>query len=456
MSIGSLAKQRRGRALAGGVLALILLATGCGGGQAPNRAEAPAPADRATQSQPAPSQPARAAATFTEWGWPQPYEKVSDQSIAWLKEKGWWPVKVAWQGPFSGQNTVNVVMKRLDLLAKRGIEAQFQAFNSGPEINEVITSGKFQVGNGGNFPFTSLLDKGVPVRVIAVLAPNLKHAVVVPNDSPLKSLKDLKGSNPPATIGIVTGSSAEFYFQMAAEANGIQIGKDVILKNMTPADQMLLPKGVAAVVPWEPSIYILTDERKTGREIDTIFPYNFYQGNFYVRQELVENVPDVVQALSDAYMEATLWIRLNPEKAADFLAEEPTLKAYKRELHLQQTQLYNNLYKPTYVYPFAQFWGAENERIAAWLKQNNRLQKTLTARDYAAAFAPQFMDRTFAKLGWKVPAQPPFLPKDWQGAIGKVPYPEYAHALNMKQPQAWPEPGDLVRPWQFAGKTYNP
>ena len=34
---------------------------------------------------------------FTEWGWPLPYEKVSDASINWLKQKGWWPLKLAYQ-----------------------------------------------------------------------------------------------------------------------------------------------------------------------------------------------------------------------------------------------------------------------------------------------------------------------------------------------------------------------
>ena len=72
----------------------------------------------------------------------------------------------------------------------------------------------------------------MPVRAIAVIAPNLKHSTVVPVDLPIKTLADFKGSNPPATIGIVTGSSPEFYFTKAAEVVGLQIGKDVILKNM--------------------------------------------------------------------------------------------------------------------------------------------------------------------------------------------------------------------------------
>ena len=129
-------------------------------------------------------------------------------------------------------------------------------------INEVMVSARAQVGNGGNFPFTSLLDKKVPVKAIAILSPNLLHATVVPIDSPIKSLKDFKGGAEPATIGIVTGSSAEFYFQMAAQVNGLQLGKDVILKNMPPGEQMAMPKGISAVVPWDPTPAMMVEERK--------------------------------------------------------------------------------------------------------------------------------------------------------------------------------------------------
>ena len=61
-----------------------------------------------------------------------------------------------------------------------------------------------------------------------------------------------------------------------------------------------------------------------------------------------------------------------------------------------------------------------------------------------------------AKLGWAVPKQPPFLPAGWSGDPGKPPFPEYLHAINTRNPQAFPERGDLVKPWAFAGKTYTP
>ncbi len=393
---------------------------------------------------------------FTDWGWPQPYEKVSDKSVAWLKEKGWWPMTVAFQPPWSGQNTVNIVMDRMGLMAKRGIEAKWQGFASGPAINEVMVSARAQVGNGGNFPFTSLLDKKVPVKAIAIVSPNLLHALVVPLDSPIKSMKDLKGRAEPATVGIVTGSSAEFYFQMAAQVHGLQIGKDVILKNMPPGEQMAMPKGISGVVPWDPTPTMIVEERKSGRIIDSIFPYNMYEGNFYIRQEVIDNAPDVAQAFADAFVEATLWTRLNPEKAADLMAEDPNLKNFPKSTLLQQIRAYNLLYKPTYVYPHAKFWGEANEPIFNWLHQQKRIQTPLKGKDFEAAVDTRFMDKAFAKLGWATPKQPPFLPANWTGRPDKLPLPDYIHAINTKAPQPFPEKGDLTRAWAFGGKTYTP
>ncbi len=391
-----------------------------------------------------------------DYGWTAPYEKISDKSIAWLKDKGWWPMTVAFQPPWSGQNTINIVMDRAGLMTKRGVEAKWQAFPSGPAINEVMVSARAQVGNGGNFPFSSLVDKKVPVKSIGIVSPNLLHALVVPNDSPIKSVKDLKGAAEPHTIGIVTGSSAEFYFQMAAQVHGLQVGKDVILKNMPPGEQMAMPKGLAAVVPWDPTPTMIVEDRKLGRIVDMSFAYNIYEGTFYVRQELVDNVPDVVQAYADAMVEATLWIRAYPEKAADMMAEDPNLKNFPKGTLLQQIKAYNLLYKPTYVYPHAKFWGEANEPIFTWLYQQKRIQNPLKGKDFEAAVDASFVAKTFDKLGWNVPKQPVFLPANWSHPLDKLPYPEFLNPVNGKTPQTFPEPGDLKKAWSFGGKTYNP
>ncbi len=397
-----------------------------------------------------------ASGDFTDWGWPQPYEKVSPKSIQWLKDKGWWPVNVAFQPTWGGGATINIVMDRLELLQKRGVEAKFQGFVGGPAVNEAIVAARFQVANGGNLPFALLLDKRVPVKSIAIVTPNILHALVVPKDSPIKSIKDLKGSNPPATIGLVTGSSGEFYFQAAAQANGIEIGKDVILKNMPPAEQMLLPSGLTAVATWDPIVSMMVNERKNGRIVDTIYPYNMYEGTFYVRDELIQNVPDVVQAFSDAFAEAVLWARRNPQKAVDLTAEDPSVKLFPKAVLLQQIEAYNNFYKPTYIYPHAEFWGQVNADLFKWMYDQKRISRLMSAEDFAASIDRRFMARTFERLGWSVPSMPPFIPNNWSGSPSKTPYPPYVTPLDTRPPQPFPEAGDLVKPWSFAGQLHQP
>ena len=213
-----------------------------------------------------------AAQSFTDWGWPQPYEKVSDKSVAWLKQKGWWPLAVGWQGPFSGQNTINVVMDKAGLLEKRGLDAKFQVFAAGPDVNEAVAAARIQVGNGGNFPFTSLLDRGVPVRAIAVVAPNLKHSTVVPLRLADQDTRRLQGQQPAGDDRHRHRFVGRILFHPSRRSGRPADRQGCHPEEHAAGEQLLMVKGIGAVVPWEPSVTIITDDRKTGREVDTIFP----------------------------------------------------------------------------------------------------------------------------------------------------------------------------------------
>lgn len=395
------------------------------------------------------------AADPADWGWVGPYDKVSDKSVAWLKEKGWWPLTIGFQPPWTGHNAINIAVDRLGLLAKRGVEQKLQGFLSGPELIEAFTAARIQFGATGNFPYHSLVDRKVPLKGV-LNYPLLTHAVIVPNDSPLQSLADLRGGKEPAVIGLVTGSSAEFYFQAAAQVHGLRIGSDVVLKNMPLSEQLQLPKGVAAVVPWDHTASLITQDRKTGRAIDTSHSYNVYEGVGFVRQELIDNVPDVVQALTDAYLEAVLWVRRHPVEAVRFLKEDPALKAIPENFLSAQLTQNVLLFKPTFLVPDPTFWAAESERIRAWLKERKRLARDISNAEYASTYAPDFIRASVAKLGWAIPTRPIYFPKDWPGKVGLLPYPPYFNQNSGAEPQPFPAAGDLVKPWSFAGKVYNP
>lgn len=394
--------------------------------------------------------------SFTDWGWPQPYERVSDQSIKWLQEKGWWPLPVTKQPTYSGPNATWYGMEKLGLLAKRGIEAKFVALLTGPAVNEAFVSGKVVVGHGGNLPFVTMVEKELPVLAFAVEAPNIKIAVIVPKDSDLQRLSDMKGRSKPVAIALTVGGVSHFYFGLAAKAHGLVQGRDYILQNLSNAEMATMPKGPDALIPMEPHRTLTIKVRKLGREIDMVFPYMFFNGYAYFRRELHEHAPDVAQAVVDAYVEAQLWVRRNPDQALELVKSIRELEGFPVELLAQQIAMYSNLYKPTSSFLFDEFWAIENARIGAWLFENNVTRRLVTNKDLSKHHAAQYQERTYKKLGWRIPYQPPWIPRNWGGRVGVTPYPEYLQQDNLQQPQPWPEPGDLVAPWSFGGRTYNP
>jgi ABC-type nitrate/sulfonate/bicarbonate transport system substrate-binding protein len=388
----------------------------------------------------------------TDWGWPQPYNSISPRSIETLKQKGMWPVKFAWQPSFSGQNATVAVAMSNDLFGKRGLSMDFSAVASGVLVNKALIEGKAQVGAGGNFPLTLLIDKQVPVRVVAVTAPNLKHQVLVKADSPIKSMQDLIGKRPPLTIGLVLGSSAEFYFQATAVTNRIKVGYDVELKNVPLGEQAKALETMDAVIPWDPVSSTIVASGKA-RAIDVSYPYNVYQGSFFVHKDIIDDAPDVAQAITEALVEADLWLRKYPDKGLAAMVKMPEFSSFTPAVLKSQISQYNLLYKPTYMYPLGQFWGGQNQDIALWLSLMGRLNKILTARDYENYFEDKFMKKIYSSLGWKIPSIPPFIPAGWSLKNKNKQATPYLTIENMSGPQPWPEAGDLLA---SAGSSVQP
>jgi ABC-type nitrate/sulfonate/bicarbonate transport system substrate-binding protein len=387
---------------------------------------------------------------FTEWGWPQPYTQVSASSQKWLESQGWWPLKLGSQPGFTGMP----VAIQKSFYKARGLELETIPFFSGPAINEAVVAGRVQGGLAGNFPFTSLIALEFPVRCLAVLAPNIKHAALVPLDSPLQTIEDLKKQSDKPAFGIVTGSSAEFFFNEALRTTGMEPGKDVILKNMGPPDMLTLPSGLTGVVQWAPWAWDHLLFRKNARQLFSIFPYNFYMGNLYLRQEILDKAPDIAQAVVDGFAEGVLYTRYKPGDAIRLTHNDVMHARFSPEMLERLIKIVNNQYRPTWFYPHTEFWSTENARVAKWLYETKRLQKLITADRYAAVFDVRFADHTFETLGWKRPDRPPFIPPNWPGRVGQVPYPEYVNEDTYNGPQPFGEPGDLIRPWYFDGRLH--
>jgi sulfonate transport system substrate-binding protein len=393
---------------------------------------------------------------FTDWGYPKPYDQVSKKSLDWLNEKGWLPLSVGYFADLPGYAGSYAVMRDLDLLGKRGLPVKFTSFLSGPPILEAFIGGQTQATGYGDLPFWTTIARGNPAVAYAVTAVNYEAAMLVRNDSPLRSIRDIKGSLTPVVIGTLLGSFLEFYISAAAKVVGLEAGKDYTLAGITLREGQFLPKGVDAVVSYDPFVSVTLD-RGIGRKIDDVFRYYFNKGYDFVRREIHENVPDVVQALADAMLEATLFTRFDADKAATAYHDNPQVAtSYPEKLFLDQLKKYANLYKPTFRYLHSDFWAAQDVVLAKSQFEKKRMPKELSVDDMKAAFAPDYLARAIARNGFVLPERPVFLPKGWSGTVGQPPYPSYSNFASLSAPQSFPEKGDLLQEWRFNGNTYQP
>ncbi|HET7095959.1 MAG TPA: twin-arginine translocation signal domain-containing protein [Casimicrobiaceae bacterium] len=396
---------------------------------------------------------------FTDWGWPQPYEQISPKSKQWLESKGWWPISAGWIVVWSGEEMIGNILQSEKLLEKRGIDVKWQTFVAAGFSNEAFIPGRIQLASTGALGVLALLANKVPTRALAVHSPGITHAATVPPDSPLKSLSDLKDQKVlkrPAVVATTTGSTNHFGFIAAAAYLGLKDNQDFTLRSMPPGDIATGPKGIDVFTIWEPHVSYSTEVLKTTRLLETLNPYYIYSGYYYMRLEIEENAPDVAQAMTDAFVEAVLWAKANPQKALDALMAQPAYGRLSKELIQRMSERYLFWPKPTVYYPFDDpngLWPKEESRISEWAFSTGASKTKVTSADWESVRKTSYMATTFGKLGWKVPARPPILPKDF-GGVGNLPYKPYAAEI-LTGPAPFPEPGELTKPWTFMGKTYS-
>jgi ABC-type nitrate/sulfonate/bicarbonate transport system substrate-binding protein len=402
---------------------------------------------------------AKSAADYTQWGWPKPYDPISPKSVDWLKSKGWWPLQVGWNPSWSDGNVTLFVMKQYNLLRERGIEAEFKAFQLAPLFNEVYIPGKIQVAQGSSLGVLRLIDLKIPTVAVATYSAQRLGLVAAPN-SPFKSgLEELKGQallKRPAIVGLPIGSILHQAFLSGVKLHGLKEGQDFVLKNAQLEDIITMPQGVDLFGIWEPNVIFMTEFLKNARVVEVLDKYLVSNGYSYMRGEIEQNAPDVVQAYADAFIEARLIAKLKTAEVLSAFAEDPSQRGRDPKLIERDAQVHVLDPKPTLNLPFINahgFWAPLEETQSAILTDAGILKRKFTEKDFESILRPQYLSNTFQRLGWRVPERPAFLPANWAGKAGEPPYPPYGLAYMGKQP--FPEKSDLATEWFFDGTRYT-
>jgi NitT/TauT family transport system substrate-binding protein len=193
-------------------------------------------------------------------------------------------------------------------------------FQGLPEIKEALISNKVQAAFIVAPLAIALKAQGVPIKVV-YLGHRYGSAMVVRKDGPVKTVADLRG----LTIAIPSRFSDERLMLIRAMKLARLKSTDVKMLEMAPADvaSALRAKAIDGFVMGEP----FPSQAEMGGFGRVLFQARDYWPDYMscilvVRQDLIDQRPQAVQALVDGIARSGLWLdkgKPQREDAADFV-----------------------------------------------------------------------------------------------------------------------------------------
>jgi len=194
-----------------------------------------------------------------------------------------------------------------DALKPRGIDVKWVEFSFGPPLLEALNTGNIDFGYTGDAPPVFAQAARANLLYVAAL-PSIgtNEAIVVPEDSPIKTLADLKGKK----IGFAKGSSAHNTTVAALEKAGLSYS-DITPVYLAPADAATAFSGgsLDAWTIWDP--YLALTEKGKVRVL--AFAKEVHESNafFLANKDFTGQHAEIVALLNQTFAQESKWANQN-------------------------------------------------------------------------------------------------------------------------------------------------
>lgn len=197
------------------------------------------------------------------------------------------------------------------------------AFPAGQPLLEALNAGAIDIGSTGDTPPIFAQAAGAPLVYVSVISGSgAGNAILVPKDSPLQTVADLKGKK----VAIQQASSSHLLTVKALEQAGITYN-DIVPVFLPPADaRAAFESGsIDAWTIWDPYREAAIQELNARPLVEgqNVAPSN---GFIESTQDFAANYPDALRAILDQVREWQAWIYDNQDEYADILAAETGLE----------------------------------------------------------------------------------------------------------------------------------
>jgi sulfonate transport system substrate-binding protein len=201
-------------------------------------------------------------------------------------------------------------------------QIEWKEFPAGPQTLEALSVGSIDVGYTGDAPVVFALSAGKQLNYLGYEQSSRRaHALLLPTDSPLKRIEELKGKR----IALTKGSSAHTFLAETLQQAKLS-WNDIQPIWLTPSDARaaLDKKAIDAWAVWEPFISAteINGKARILFESTHLSPaYSYYLAHPNFIQQHAESAKKVLKVLN----QTDQWINSHPAETAQILAESTGL-----------------------------------------------------------------------------------------------------------------------------------
>jgi sulfonate transport system substrate-binding protein len=202
-------------------------------------------------------------------------------------------------------------------LKAEGYQVVWTEFPSGPPLLEALNVGAIDFGNTGEAPPIFAQAAGAPIQYVAYEPPAPKgEAILVPKDSKIASVADLKGRK----VALNKGSNVHYLLVKALEKAGLKYS-DIEPVFLAPADaRAAFERGAAdAWVIWDPfqaAAEAATGARTLADGSGIVSNYQFY----FASKKFIAADPKIVDLVLAQLSEVDEWAKGDIHAVAEQLA----------------------------------------------------------------------------------------------------------------------------------------
>jgi NitT/TauT family transport system substrate-binding protein len=229
-------------------------------------------------------------------------------------------------------NTLLIVAVRQGFLAKEGVNAQLQLFDSSPGALQGVVAGRADITNNTEPPHLAARARGGKIVQIMTGYQTGKQNASVVNEAISKDA-DFVGKS----IGVQRGSGAHYHLAWFLQRSKIPADR-ITLRFMDAPDQIaaLARNDIQAFFSWEPYV------SKAGETVPKARVYRrneedglLFSGNVVMREDLVKGQRDLAVKTVKGLIAAADWIMKNPmdaAKAANEVVKGPSVEVVAKQI----------------------------------------------------------------------------------------------------------------------------